>query len=74
MFETIDEKIARLTEEIEDLRRRKSFKPTPEKPKNRDVHTEHCCEIHKNCKYGDKNCTVATGNKHATYECNCDWM
>lgn len=36
-----------------------------------DVHTSHCCEQHKQCKYGDPHCTVATGRKRAEYRCNC---
>jgi hypothetical protein len=39
---------------------------------DKDVHTEHCCEEHKACKYMDLDCTVATGQKKASYPCNCD--
>lgn len=35
---------------------------------NKDVHTEHCC-IRHGCKYGHKDCTVATGEKEQSYEC-----
>lgn len=42
----------------------------------KDVHTEHCCLIHDNCKYGDDNCTVLTLKKKQSYsnngKCFCD--
>lgn len=34
----------------------------------RDVHTEHCCITH-GCKYGDEDCTVATGKMPQSYDC-----
>jgi hypothetical protein len=34
----------------------------------KDVHTEHCCLRH-GCKYGDDDCTVATGQKPQSYPC-----
>lgn len=34
----------------------------------RDVHTEHCCDIH-GCKYGDPKCTVVSGEKAQSYLC-----
>ena len=38
-----------------------------------DVHTEHCCAEH-GCKYGNDNCTVASGEKKQSYPCEtCDW-
>lgn len=41
-----------------------------------DVHTEHCCLIHDNCKYGDDNCTVLTLQKKQSFgdsgRCFCD--
>lgn len=49
------------------------FKVTPMPDDQQDVHTEHCCEEHKSCKYGDKDCPVATGVKYASYDCNCGW-
>ena len=33
-----------------------------------DVHTTHCCPLF-GCKYGDEDCTVATGQAEAEYEC-----
>jgi rubredoxin len=37
-----------------------------------DVHTEHCCRK-CGCKYGDKKCTVVSGEKLASHPCeNCD--
>jgi len=33
-----------------------------------DVHTEHCCRK-CGCKYGNDDCTVATGIKKASYSC-----
>lgn len=37
-----------------------------------DVHTEHCCFTH-GCKYGDANCTVASGGKPQSSPCEtCD--
>jgi cell fate (sporulation/competence/biofilm development) regulator YmcA (YheA/YmcA/DUF963 family) len=38
-----------------------------------NVHTEHCCAEHKACKYGDKDCPVATGHLPTSYPCNCNW-
>ena len=38
---------------------------------NYGVHIAHCCYIH-GCKYGDKNCPVASGEvvqKHLCYDC-----
>jgi hypothetical protein len=49
-----------------------AFKPSYYLLEDIDVHTEHCCEKHKACKYGDLECTVATGQKKASYPCNCD--
>ncbi len=46
----------------------------PETEDRRDVHTEHCCEEHRQCKYGNVYCPVATGKKHASYPCNCEHM
>lgn len=38
----------------------------------KDVHTEHCCLKH-GCKYGDDDCTVTTGQKAQSFECEyCD--
>lgn len=39
----------------------------------KDVHTEHCCDIH-GCKYGydafgEKDCTVSTGLKKQSHIC-----
>jgi hypothetical protein len=39
------------------------------------VHTEHCCDIHKHCKYW-YDCCPCCRETHpipATYGCNCDW-
>lgn len=49
------------------------LKPQPDHRK--DVHTEHCCEEHKKCKYGKEDtCSVATGAKRASFKCNCELM
>lgn len=48
------------------------FQPSYYLLDEKDVHTEHCCEKHKACKYMDLDCTVATGQKKASYPCNCD--
>lgn len=47
----------------------------PECEKDKDVHTEHCCEVH-GCKYGydmhpdaEKTCTVVSGEKKQSYPC-----
>lgn len=46
--------------------------PTPV-TEGKDVHTEHCCARH-GCKYGDENCTVASGLKQQSYPCeSCDF-
>jgi hypothetical protein len=37
----------------------------------KDVHTEHCCAIHRHCKYGNRKCTVTNGQKKPSYPCNC---
>jgi (p)ppGpp synthase/HD superfamily hydrolase len=42
--------------------------------KHENVHTRHCCDEHKHCKYGDDDCPVATGFQRADYRCNCEWM
>jgi len=42
------------------------FTPGPESEK--DVHTEHCCEIH-GCKYGHDNCPVVNWRKKQSYAC-----
>lgn len=43
-------------------------------PEDPDVHTEHCCQEH-GCKYGDENCSVATGRKFQSYPCEtCDFF
>src|SRR5258708_4326507 len=34
----------------------------------KDVHTSHCCAIHK-CKYSDEKCTVVTGKALQEYPC-----
>lgn len=40
---------------------------------HKDVHTEHCCAIH-GCKYGDDDCSVATGRKMQSFPCEtCDF-
>lgn len=44
------------------------------KPVLKDVHTEHCCGEHKVCKYGEEQCSVATGQKLASFPCNCEHM
>jgi hypothetical protein len=50
----------------------KRCKEAPE-PKEKDVHTEHCCIEHKRCKYGDDDtCTVAGLGFKPSYPCNCD--
>ena len=42
---------------------------TAEPDSNRDVHTEHCCQLH-GCKYGDQDsCPVASGRKRQSYPC-----
>lgn len=35
---------------------------------NKDVHTEHCCQ-NCGCKYGEKDCTVVTGQKIQSFPC-----
>lgn len=40
-----------------------------------DCHTQHCCQEHKRCKYGQEDtCSVCTGQKPASFTCNCEWM
>lgn len=39
-----------------------------EEPENKDVHTEHCCRWH-GCKYGECDCTVASGEKKQSFLC-----
>lgn len=34
----------------------------------KDAHTEHCCLEH-GCKYFDPDCTVMSGEKEQSYEC-----
>jgi hypothetical protein len=43
-------------------------------PIRKDVHTEHCCSEHKQCKYFDEaNCSVCQGWAKASYPCNCNY-
>lgn len=35
----------------------------------KDAHTEHCCSKH-GCKYGQADCTVATGQKEQSHPCD----
>lgn len=37
----------------------------------KDAHTEHCCITHRHCKYGNRKCTVVTGQKKPSYPCKC---
>lgn len=39
------------------------------------VHSEHCCDVHKICKYGDELCPCCLFLMPipATYGCNCNW-
>lgn len=76
--EELRQKIARKEKEVAKLHKHLEFhkeflerKPNPEGVS--DVHTAHCCEYHKCCKYGDHDCPVKTGAKRADYPCNCDW-
>ena len=39
-----------------------------ETEENKDVHTEHCCEIH-GCKYSHADCTVVTKQKKQSFYC-----
>lgn len=39
-----------------------------QRPRDRDVHTEHCCKKH-GCKYNDRTCPVETGAKLQSYPC-----
>lgn len=50
------------------------FRLRPEPEENRDVHTDHCCEQHEQCKYSSDACSVVTGAKHASFPCNCEHM
>jgi hypothetical protein len=45
---------------------------TNKTPTTKDVHTEHCCIVH-GCKYGDDDCSVATGKLNQSFRCeSCD--
>jgi hypothetical protein len=49
-------------------------KPKYVNPTIKDVHTEHCCEVHRVCAYGQEDtCTVCQGIAPASYPCICDW-
>ena len=40
----------------------------------KNAHTEHCCAVHRRCKYSDSDCPVTTGALPASHPCNCEWM
>lgn len=42
--------------------------PVCDQRRVKDAHTEHCCSKH-GCKYGQEDCTVATGQKEQSHPC-----
>lgn len=37
----------------------------------KDAHTEHCCIVHRKCKFHSHKCTVVLGKKKPSHPCHC---
>lgn len=60
-------------QEIQNEAEKKKVKTETKEDNTKDVHTEHCCLKH-GCKYGDEDCSVATGYLKQSHPCeSCDW-